>query len=63
MDFLNLSLYLGMEILLKKLGLWERLGEIENPIFWWYFIVFVTPLLLVLSIPLFVFLEAKFFNL
>ena len=49
-----------MEMLLKKLGLWERLGEIENPIFWWYFIVFLAPLLIVLSIPLYMFFEAKF---
>jgi len=47
-------------MLLRKLGLWERLGKIENPIFWWYFIVFLAPILIVLSFPLYMFFEAKF---
>ena len=47
-------------MLLRKLGLWERIGKIENPIFWWYFIVFLAPILIVLSFPLYMFFEAKF---
>jgi len=49
-----------MEILLKKLGLSDVLVKIENPIFWWYFILFISPLLIIISIPLLILLEIKF---